>query len=798
MVNAMDESLQQAILRAAHRHRNRPAMSGAGARPLSYGRLLRRGFAAARTVARYGDCLEAPVLLCLAKGPDLVSHILGVLLAGGTYVACEPSAVDNGWPDLLRGLGARLLIGVGAPPPWVATLSRPTWLDISRWSFRLPYRGFLDTRSQSGGGAVVRTSGTTGLPRSVLLESHSMLHHAALMADEERIESRSRLSWLASPGVAAAQSHLFAALLRGACLCPFEPASHGLGDLTGWLRRERVTHLHATPSLIRAWLRSLPMAASFPDLECIKLGGEPAHAADIQLMQRHLATMPRVINGLGMSEASGNIACGEATAADAAVGGILPVGPPVPGRVVTIEDELGREVDRGATGEIVVRDPWVAAGYWPAWPGGRITSNGSTRVLRTGDVGRWDSQGRLVHLGRIDSRIRVRGMTVDLADVEARMTSLSTIDQVTAVPEEGRDGYRIAVVLARDSPATRQSLVGLLQTVLPVPPRRIAFFADLPVTAQGKRDVAEMLRTWPAPAHSVGWSSTEETVRGMWTNALGHDCFGLDDPFSQAGGDSLAIMSLVADLSRTAGCSVDLAEVIRLDTVRTQARCLESGGFQRAVRISDTAVEFRIEWVRVRGRSADASIACLPGGWTTDNEMWLGATLLRELDPERLCLVARTNLLDPCAKGPQSLDDVAMQLLPTLLNLNRPTLVGNCLGCPLALSLAYHLAAAGHQNQRILLLDPRMPGQPSAHTQLPPNVSQFYKTLQVDAQPQRIGNIDIILAADDPRYEQRQAYWSTWVGDPNRVHSSPGDHLTFIRQHRHQTARLIARLLNTR
>jgi acyl-CoA synthetase (AMP-forming)/AMP-acid ligase II/thioesterase domain-containing protein len=798
MVDAMDDSLQQAILHAAHHHRSRPAVSVAGARPLTYGRLQRRGFAAARTLARHRECLETPVFLCLAKGPDLVSHILGVLLAGGTYVACEPSTADDGWPDLLRSLRVRLLIGVGPAPPWVASLPRPTWLDISRWSFRLPRPGLLDNRGRTGGGAMVRTSGTTGLPRGVLLESRSMWHHAASMADEERIDFHSRLSWLASPGVAAAQSHLFAALLRGACLCPFEPALYGLGDLTDWLRQERVTHLHATPSLIRAWLRSLPVAAPFPDLECIKLGGEPAHAADIQLMQRHLATMPRVVNGLGMSEASGNIACGEVTAADAAVGGMLPVGPPVPGRVVAIEDDGGREVDRGATGEIVVRDPWVAAGYCPAWPEGRITSDGSTRVLRTGDVGRWDSQGRLVHLGRLDSRIRVRGMTVDLADVEARMASLPAVDQVAAVPEEGRDGYRIAVVLERDSPSARQSLVRLLQTVLPVPPRRIGFFADLPVTAQGKQNAAEMLRVWPTPAPSVGWNRTEETIRGIWTNALGHDCFGLDDPFLQVGGDSLAIMSLAADLSRVAGCIVDVAEVIRLETVRAQARCLDSGDLKAGAHVGDTSVDFRIEWVRVRGRSVHGSIACLPGGWTTDNEMWIGAALLRELEPERLCLVARTNLLDPQARGPQSLDEAAMQLLPTLLNLDRPTLVGNCVGCPLALTLASHLTDAGHENLRILLLDPRIPGRTSAHTRLPPNISQYYKTLEADEQPRRIGDVDIILAADDPRYEQQQAYWSTWVGDPTRVHSSPGDHLTFIRQHRDRLARLVARLLVAR
>lgn len=792
-IASMTDSLQQAILRVARRHAHLPAVSIGGGKPVTFGRLIRRAFAATRLVARHSVQREVPVALCMPKGPELVSHVLGVLFAGGTYVCCDPAASEGGVTEWLAGLGVRLVMGSGVPPAWLAALPGHEWLDISRWPNKIPRPPFFGAPPEGGGGTVVRTSGTTGLPRGVLLESYSMLHHAELMAEAERIDVTSRLSWLAPPGVAAAQSHLFAALLRGACLCPFEPARGGLREMTAWLRRERVSHLHATPSLIRAWLRSLPEAASFPDLACIKLGGEPAHAADVQLMRRHLATMPRVINGLGMSEASGNIACGEITAEDADSGGLLPVGYPVAGRSVTLEDERGRAVGPGQTGEIVVQDPWVASGYSPPWPEGRISGHEANRTLRTGDVGRWDSGGRLVHLGRIDDRIRIRGMTVDLADVEARVASLPTVAQVTVIPEDGREGYRLALVLDDDSTTARGSLIALLQTILPVRPRRVGFFPDLPFTARGKRDTGEIRRSWPTPASSVGWSDKEETIRSCWTEALGHDCFGLDDPFTRVGGDSLAVMSLVADLSRINGRDLDVVEVIRFDTVRAQARRLDEGGFGDAY--SPTlagSVDFRIDWVRVRGRSAAHAIACLPGGWTTDAEMWLGAALLQDVDPDRLCLVARTNLLDPLVGGPRSLDEIVMPLLPPLLGLDQLTLVGNCVGVTAILELAVRLTTAGRRAPRVVLLDPWMPGSVSSQSEVPANVSRFYVVLRRDELPPPPGTVDIVLAADDPRFRHRQAFWTAWAGDPARVHASPGDHNSFIREHRHRVARLLA------
>lgn len=786
--------LQRRILWAAWRHRRRPAVSGPGCEPLNHYGLVRRALRWAWRLEAHRDRLDGPVALWYPKNTDLVAAMTGVVLAGGTFLCLDPSREEPDRAGFFRRMRVRLMLCRTRPPEDVAAVPGLLWLGDDAVAPVPLWRGDWRPGPGSEVCSVVRTSGTTGAPRGVRQTAAGMLHHAEALAELEGIGPASRLSWVSPPGLAAAHSHLFASLLTGACLCPFHPQREGLDAMTRWMRDQRITHLHCTPSLLRAWLGSLPPGSLFPDLHSIKLGGETARAADAALVVEKLAPAPRLLNGLGMSEACGNIAWGPVNGSSPAGGPLLPVGRPVRDRSVRLMAGPDREAAEGEPGEIVVADRWISPGYWPPEEesAGVFRTGRGGRELWTGDLGRWDAKGHLVHLGRKDRRIRVRGRGVDLAEVEARVASVDGVRQVAAVAEETGTAYRLALVLAEDHESARQQIRRRLAEELPVGPARTAFFETLPMGETGKRQDREILRMWPDENRSAAWAPEQEPVRALWREILGHEGFGPDESFLHAGGDSLGIMQIAAGLSKLAGRVVGVSAVLWHDTVTKQARALASGELgQEEPGRGSGATRYAVWWERTREGGAEGPICIHPGGWMSEAEMWLAHGLMSEVEKTRSCWVARSTIGEDAVPGPSTWDEAVADLREA----PGPgaVLVGLSVGAPVVLDVA-----RGWPGARVILLDPWTPGLPSGLAAAgirnqPDRVVRYYDLLKSNGVDGWAGRIDVLLAADDPHVGLRRDFWEIRA---TTCALTPGTHQTFVREYRADTARALARLLS--
>jgi hypothetical protein len=106
----IDGTLQRRIRQAAWLHRFRPAVSGSDCRAVSHLGLLLRAQGKAWRLSRHSERLRAPVALRFPKNTDLIEHLLGVILAGGTYVCLDPGAGGEDWMQRLRSFGTELLL----------------------------------------------------------------------------------------------------------------------------------------------------------------------------------------------------------------------------------------------------------------------------------------------------------------------------------------------------------------------------------------------------------------------------------------------------------------------------------------------------------------------------------------------------------------------------------------------------------------------------------------------------------------------------------------------------------------
>ncbi len=203
------------------------------------------------------------------------------------------------------------------------------------------------------------------------------------------------------------------------------------------------------------------------------------------------------------------------------------------------------------------------------------------RLYRTGDLGQILPDGCLVHLGRKDAQVKVRGHRVELKEVETTLLSTGQIDEAAVTLRQDRFGNASLVAYVVPSRGADLSPTGLrrtLQATLPdyMVPSTFVMLDAMPVTPTGKVD----RKALPAPAMSrpqleVDYAAprtpVEATLSELWAEVLELDCVGIHDPFLELGGHSLLAVQLIGRVLNTFGVEIPLADMLGAFTISEMA-----------------------------------------------------------------------------------------------------------------------------------------------------------------------------------------------------------------------------------
>jgi acyl carrier protein len=317
----------------------------------------------------------------------------------------------------------------------------------------------------------------------------------------------------------------------------------------------------------------------------VALGSEPTRASDVALFRRAFAPPCRLITRFGSSEA-GNVALCVAEHEGAAVEDPLPAGWPVADREVVLLDESGAPVGHGKAGEIAIRSRYIAAGYWrrPDLTAAAFTDDPAgdgLRMFRTGDLGRWREDGCLVHLGRKDDLVKIRGHRVELGEVERVLLAAPGVADGAVVARPDRSGATRLVGYVVASGAVTIP-VGVLSASLRVAlpdfmvPSAFVFLDALPRTPTGKVD--RRLLSAPDPVRPpldtpfvAPSTPIERKVAAIWAEVLGIEPVGLDDGFLELGGDSLVAARVATRVGETLDVVLGPEDLLVSGTVRAMA-----------------------------------------------------------------------------------------------------------------------------------------------------------------------------------------------------------------------------------
>ena len=518
--------------------------------------------------------LEGPAV---DETPDLGALIEAVLAAGGDRPALEagsltltygelrartaPSAaagfacIDTADPvarvlaavAAIRAGGGFALIDPNLPAARSERMRRTirTWEEGSAFSDPVP-------------AYVQFTSGSTGEPKAAALPRSGLANLMSAIARELQIVPGARVLQAAAPAFDAWVWEVFTTLAGGGTLVVADRDEVQPGaPLAATLRDRRVSHVTLTPSAIAALGET-----ELPDLRVLVSAGEALGAA----MAERWARGRRLLNAYGPCEATVCATLQEYRPGD----GEPTIGSPIAGMCAMVMDAAGRPAAPGAVGELWIAGLGVGLGYLgdPALTAERFLADPRRgregRVYRTGDMVRVRRDGRLQFVGRTDRQVKVRGVRIELDEVEAALSALPGVEHAAATLVADADGRpALAAWVSGSALPDAARLRADLAMVLPetMLPAFLTVLDRMPMTATGKIDRTALPE--PDRARRPGASSFADPLERVIATVAG-EVLGIGGPidpnasFFTLGGHSLLAVRFAALLSDRIGRPVPL------------------------------------------------------------------------------------------------------------------------------------------------------------------------------------------------------------------------------------------------
>ncbi|WP_328807627.1 non-ribosomal peptide synthetase [Nonomuraea antri] len=538
---------------------------------LTYAELLARADGLARHLVRRGAGPERRVGVLVERGAAWVTAVLGVTLAGGAAVLMEPSYPPERLDWMLTDSAPAVVVCSAATrfrvPEGVETVVVDAGVAAGRDD-----EVELPAVTPENAAYVVYTSGSTGVPKGVVVSHAGLGNLAAAQIDRFGVTPSSRVLLMAALGFDAVMSELLMALLSGGTIVALPgyelPPRTGLAET---LLRWGITHVTVPPSVLATVAEELP-----DSVETIVVAGE---ACGPDLVAR-FAPRHRMVNAYGPSEAT---VC-STMSGSLAPGAEVPIGTPIAGGRCEVLDQFLRPLPVGVTGELYVAGAGLARGYLnrPGLTGTRfVAAPDGGRRYRTGDLAYWTPGGELVFAGRADEQVKVRGFRVEPGEIEAAMTAHPHVAQAAVVMWRGRlVGYLVPAPGGITVDEMREHLAARLPGHMV--PAVIMTLEALPLTPNGKVD----RKALPEPEFAAGGedaeratgapvTETERALCDLFAEALGVDRVGVDDGFFDLGGDSIISMRLAAR-ARGAGLAISPRQVFEEKTPRRLAALIDS------------------------------------------------------------------------------------------------------------------------------------------------------------------------------------------------------------------------------
>ena len=516
------------------------------------------------------------VAFLLPRTTRQIIAMYAVLKTGAAYIPCDPEYPDDRIRYILENSEAKFIL-TDKPRGFENELDIEELIKNENAT-----KPQVDV--QPGDTAyLIYTSGSTGRPKGVVIKHSGIANYLAPFPENSHIYALKNDGnvYVSVTTVSFDMSlkETAASLCNGLTLVlADEDETKDPLKLCALFERTGGDVINATPSRIEQYMLLDAFKAVLSKCKIIMCGGEKYSPKLLENLKK--TTKARIFNTYGPTEITVSCNAKELTNADDVC-----VGKPLLNVTEYIVDADGNPLPAGIVGELYVGGAGVAQGYLnnPELTEKSFKEYNGERVYKTGDYARWTDEGDVVILGRCDNQVKLRGLRIELGEVERAILSCDGVNQAVALirPVNGVDN--LCAYYSADSAVTEELVREHISKRLTayMVPAALMRLDEMPQTPNGKTDVKAL----PQPSLSFEAEYSEPVTReekilcDIFQNVLSLDKVSADSSFFDLGGTSLTVTSVLVEANEQ-GLEVSYGDIFALKTPRKiAAKCSDSGEF---------------------------------------------------------------------------------------------------------------------------------------------------------------------------------------------------------------------------
>lgn len=589
--------------------------------------------------------VKSGVLVGLYVEPSLemIVGLLGILKAGGTYVSIAATSGQDSLSFILKDaqisvvLTQSSLVEKFSEHQVKVICLDNDWEGIALHTTENQNHYTTDQTLA----CVMYVSGGNGKPNGIAITHRNLVTHSLAISDTWELTQSDRLLLIPSISCDSFIESLFPTWISGATVILQSQELQSTTQFFPFIAQQQITVVNLPTYFWHQLVKEPTLSPqTLPaSLRLVMVGGEKVSRNAYLTWVEKVGKQVRWLNGYGSLETTLTATVYDpATASEASnTRSEIPIGKAIANTKIYILDRRSQPLPIGVTGEIYISGIGVAQGYFnrleltsEKFIPNPFSSESGSYLYRSGDLGRYLSDGNIEFIGRLDNQVKIRGFRVELTEIETILGQFPGVQKTVVIAKEDIPGdkHLVAYLVPKEGETFgSEQLLSFLQQKLPehLLPSAFVIVDSLPLNANGQvdRKALPALNTTNSKIEKI-FATAENPLQlqltEIWENVLGVHPIGITDNFFDLGGHSLLAVRLFSEIEKIVGKNLALSILLQAPTIEQLANIVEreksSKSGVAATPTSDVKSETSIPWsslVAIQPNGSKPPFFCVHG-----------------------------------------------------------------------------------------------------------------------------------------------------------------------------------------
>jgi amino acid adenylation domain-containing protein len=527
----------------------------------TYEHLNAKANSVAAALKRRGITKGDVVACMMPKQPDLIACMIGVWKVGAIYLPINHTYPEDRISFITEDSNVKMIISDSSTLTQVDVM-KPSEIEMSRFDEVVVY-------APSDIAYIIYTSGSTGTPKGTLVTHRNAINMAIGHEKAYGLSESHRVMLFSSIAFDASIGEILAPLLtKGSIAIASETVINDIEEFYSFTEQFNVNSVWLTPSYI-----NILDETRMKHIANIYSVGEAAIVKDAVRFGQYA----NFYNGYGPTETS-VFATTYKVCTDKNYQ-TIPIGQPIPNAKLYVVDENGLLQPIGVPGELWIGGDGVSMGYLnqPKLTAEKFIENpfGKGRVYKSGDLVKWNVNGEIEYIKRIDEQLKIRGFRVELGEIENVIRSVKGVNHATVIVKGESTDKRLVAYIVHEPHVTKENIKDEIALFMPdfMVPSYFVSMEEIPRNMNGKIDKSKLpdIEMINETEIVLPENELEEQLLRIWQEVLGDTNFGITNKFFELGGNSLKAIQVINRVRQELMIELTVKDLFGKDTIKELA-----------------------------------------------------------------------------------------------------------------------------------------------------------------------------------------------------------------------------------